>query len=189
MVNKQIEKGKIVDNIVDSWDQQPGEPAKAFKLFLKYLALGRTRNYKKVADTSEVSYGTVMRYANQYMWIVRADDHDLAEDHEFTIKLDEEILKSRIRQQRIAKSMSKLAEKGLLMLSENIEDLSAGDCARLLDVAAKVENLALGKSTEISEAKIESEVKVQIEEIDPKIAAEIGKMMAIQKSEETEINV
>lgn len=186
---KEMEKQRILDNLVYSYDQQPGESTKAFKLFSSYLIMGRTRNLSKLFRRCNIKYHVIRDYAKKYNWKIRAADKDFDEDEEMRLLLDSEILQSRIRQQQIAKSMSELAERGLEMLSDNVDDLSPQDCARLLDVGSKIENLALGKSTEIFESDIKSEVKIQVEEVPKEIAEEIGKLLAIKASTAMEINV
>jgi hypothetical protein len=181
---KEIKKQKILDKMIYPWSQQPGESDNDYSLFIRYLSIGRTRSYAKVSESSEISYTTICRVANKQNWKSRADKHDIVKEEEFKTKLDEEIMLSRIRQQRIASSMSLLAEKGINMLNKNIEELSPSDCARLLDVAVKVENLALGASTEITKSKIDSKVEVVVEKIDPKIIEEVGKLIAIKNSKD-----
>lgn len=180
---REVKNKKIADEVVYSWDRQPGESERSFLAFLRYLEIGRTRNYIKVAQTTEICYSRVCKYANKYDWKARANDHDVVKEEEFRVKLDEEILQSRIRQQRIGESMQVLGECGVNMLNEHIEELSPQDVSKLIDIGVKIERLALGDATEIQDVKTESNVKVQIEEIDPEIAAKIGKMIAIESSE------
>lgn len=185
---REAAKQKIIDNMAYPWDRQPGEPERAFKLFLRYLAIGRTRNYIKVSQTTEINYPTVCECANKYSWNIRADKHDLVKEEEFKIKLDEEILQSRVRQQRIGQDMQKLADRGIKHLNEclddNIDELSPQDITKLIDVGVKIERLALNSSTEITESKVNAKIEMKVESVDPEIAAEIGKLIAIKKSED-----
>ena len=93
---------------------------------------------------------------------------------------------SRIRQQRIGKDMQNLAERGILMLNEDITTLSAQDVVKLSDIGVKIERLALGNATEIKDTKVDAKVSVAVEEIDPEIAKEIGKLIAIKASKEAD---
>lgn len=180
---KEEEKKEIIKNMAFPWDQTPGEPNRAFKLFLRFLAMGKTRTYAKVSQISSVSYSSVTDYAGKYQWVKRATEHDRVKEEEFKIKLDEEILQSRIRQQRLGVEMQELANKGLKILNKDIEGLSAQDIIKLVDIGVKIEKLALNSPTEITESKVESEVKIKVEEIPKEIAAEIGKLLAIKNSE------
>jgi hypothetical protein len=182
-------KQKIIDDMAYPWDRQPGESEKAFTMFLRYLAIGRTRNYIKVSQTTEINYPTVCECANKYSWKLRADKHDLAKEEEFRIKLDEEILQSRVRQQRLGADMQELGAKGITMLKDYTEELSASDISKLIDIGVKIERLALNSSTEITESKLkmEAEVKVEVEEIPKEICEKIGKLIAIKESKEVEV--
>lgn len=188
-LQKKVEKETILNEMVYNWDRQPGETEKEFRLFTRYLSLGRTRNFAKVSQSCEMSYAYICDLGNRQSWKLRSDESDLNQDEEFKTRLDEEILQSRIRQQRIGSQMQKLAEKGIEMLTENVEDLSAQDISKLIDVGVKIERLALGSSTEIKESKVEAKVEVQVEEIPPEIAAKLGKELAIAASSEMEISV
>lgn len=183
---REAEKQRILDEMAYPWDRQPGEPEKTFSLFLRYLNLGRTRNYVKVAKTCEICYQTICEYANKYSWKVRADKHDVAEEEEFKIKLDTEIMQSRVRQQRIGQDMQELASCGITMLNEYPEELSAQDISKLIDIGVKIERLALNSSTEITETKIDAKVEVKTEYISPELAAKIGKELAIEQSEKVD---
>lgn len=180
---------KIVNEYSFSWDRIPSESIAQFKLFCKFLEMGRTRSCRKIADLCGRNNSHIYKMSSQFSWLNRANDYDMMKDEEMRVKLDSEILQSRVRQQALGGEMQKLAEKGLEMLNEIPEDLSPQDISRLIDVGTKIENLALGKSTEISESNVKSEVKVSVEEIDPEIAKEIGKLIAIKASKEMEINV
>lgn len=185
---KEEEKQRIIENMAFPWDQNPGEPDKEFRLFLRYLSLGKTRNYTKVAKTSSVAYSAVNIYSIKYQWKKRAMEYDLAKEEEFKIKLDEEIIQSRIRQQRLGSEMQNLANKGLKILNKDIEGLSAQDIVKLCDIGVKIERLALGSSTEIKESTVKAEIdaKIKVEEIPKEIAEKIGKELAIKSSKDVD---
>ena len=75
------------------------------------------------------------------------------------------------------------------MLKEFPDDLSPQDVAKFADIGQKIERLALGNPTEIKEAKIDAKVEIEVEKIDPEIAKEIGKLIAMKESEGMVINV
>lgn len=180
---REIEKKRIIEQLVYPWDQQPGEPEKAFHLFLCYLAIGKTRNYTEVFRTCGVSYPLICKYGESYSWKMRSDKHDIAKDKEMMVKLDEEVMLSKIRQQRIGKDMQELANRGLIMLNENVEELSPQDITKLIDIGVKIERLALGSPNEIVKSEVDAKVEVKVEEISPEIAAKIGKEIAMIESE------
>jgi hypothetical protein len=180
---------KVIEDYSFSWDRIPSESIARFELFEEFLKLGRTRTYRKIADLCGRSDTNISVISSQFSWRDRADNYDQMKDEEMRVKLDSEILQSRIRQQALGGEMQKLAEKGLEILNEIPEDLSPQDISRLIDVGTKIENLALGAPTAISESNVKSEVKVQVEEVDPEISKEIGKLIAIKASQQMEINV
>jgi len=179
---KEAEKLKIFENIAFVWDRQLGEPKNAFALFQKFLNMGHTRSLKKIAEISGLKHTTIIEYSSHHQWTDRAKKYDIAEEEEFKVKLNEEIFRSRIRQQRIGKEMQDLGKNALKLIKKNPENLSTTEIARFIEIGAKIENLALGNSTEITKSKVESKVNVKVEEIDPDIAKMIGKMIALKES-------
>jgi hypothetical protein len=191
MTRKEMEKEKkrVIENQVFSWDQSVGEPENAFSLFQLYLNLGHTRQYNKVYKLSKtLNYGRIRELAHLYNWKERAEDFDRAQDEEFRVKLNEEIIQSRIRQQRLGSEMQGIAAKGLAMFENCIDELSPTDVAKFLDIGVKIENLALGKSTEITESKIDATVSVAVEGISPELADRIGKELAIESSKKMDVD-
>ena len=186
---QEIEKQKIIDDCVFSWSRQPGETPAAYQAFDLYLMLGKARKVTTVMDLTQTSYKTLMSWTKKYQWKKRSKDYDVMKTEEMRVKLEEEVMVHRVRQLHIGKGLQELASKGSEMLMENVEDLSAQDISKLADIGTKLVNLAIGSPTERTESKVESKVTIEVEEIDPEIAAEIGKMMAIKRSENMEINV
>lgn len=183
------EKQKILEEMVYPWDRQLGESSGHHRIFLLYLNMGRTRNYKKVANNSQYKYATVLKVAHEKDWENRAKEFDENKDREFAIILEEEVLQSRIRQQRIGSSMQGLGERALELLEQDPESLSAGDVTKLIDIGVKIERLALGTPSEIMESKSEINVEMKVEEIPKEISEKIGRELAIEASKKMEINV
>ena len=180
---KELERLQIVNEICYSWDQHPGEDQTPFRLFKLYLSFGKTRSYMRVANESERTYSGICKIAEQFNWKLRSDDYDNHHDREMMMKLDEEILYAKMRQMEIGIKLQELAAKGIDMLNEDIESLSANDVAKLSDTGVKIINLALGSATKIEESKVEAKIAVKVEEVDPEIAAAVGKMIAVKLSE------
>jgi len=186
----EIEKKEILDNLLFSWDRQPGEGAIAFKLFTAFREMGSDRTYKKVCEMfPDKQYNAINQMGSRLQWYKRAEEWDNYKREKMQRELDEEILYARIRQQRIGKSMQLLGEKGLTMLEEYPEELTAADLSKLIDIGTKIERLALGDPTNISKTESKVEAKVEVEEIPKEISEEIGKKLAILASQKMEINV
>lgn len=185
MLKKEIERLKIAEAMIYSWDRMPGEGQTPFRLFELYLSLGKTRSYIKTANVCERNYNKICQFANQFNWKQRSEDYDSHNDHEMRQRLDEEILHSKILQMEIGKSLQDLAARGIEMLNNDIESLSPADVAKLSDTGVKITNLALGSSTSITETKVEvdGKMEIKVEEVPKEIAAEIGKLIAIKQSE------
>ena len=187
---KDEEKLQIMGESVFPWDRQIGESMKSYKLFLAFKDMGRTRSYVKVFELTEgIKYGSINQLGFQNQWFKRAEAFDMHQNNEFEIKLEEEILQSRIRQQRIGSLLQDLASKGLEMLKEYPEELSPQDVAKFADIGQKIERLALGSPSEIIKKDVSAKVEVAVEEIDKELAKEIGKLIAMKKSSEMDINV
>lgn len=183
---KELERMRIINDHCFDYDQNPSETSLEYKLFNIYRKLGRTRNYIKVCNLyPDKSYSRICQIATKHSWATRAQAWDRDNEKEIQQKLDEEILISRLRQFNIGKQLIDLSEKGLEILSEIPEEMSPNEIVKFAEIGSKLQSLALGKSTEITESKIEAEVKVKVEEIDPDIAKEIGKLIAIKNSEDT----
>ena len=186
----EIEKEEILDNLLFSWDRQPGENAMSYKLFTAFREMGSERSYKKVCEMfPDRKYNAINQMGARLQWFKRADEWDSYKREKMQRELDEEILYARIRQQRIGKSMQLLGEKGLTMLQEYPEELTAADLSKLIDIGTKIERLALGDPTNISKTESKVEAKIEVEEIPKEVAEKVGKELAIMKSAEMEINV
>lgn len=187
---KETEKMEVLSNYLYSWDQNPGESDQSYRLFLAFRDMGRTRSYIKIVDLfPQMNYKAINQLGHRLQWFKRAGEFDIHQDNEFMVKLEEEIIYSRIRQQRLGNMMSNLAEKGLEMLKEFPEELSPTEISKFAEIGQKIENLALGKSTSISESKVDAKVEVEVEQIPKEISEEIGKKLAILASEKMVISV
>ncbi len=60
------------------WEQQPGEPAKAYALAQRYFASGTERSLRKLALDVRMhySYATLKKYSSLYGWVRRAKAYD-----------------------------------------------------------------------------------------------------------------
>lgn len=181
---KEAEKMEVVDSFLYPWDRNPSENDKSYRLFLAFKDMGRTRSYVAVLDLfPQLNYPAIAQLGLRYKWFDRAAAYDEHQDEKFRMKLDEEVLHAKIRQQKLGSMMSDLAEKGLKMLEEFPEELSPAEISKFAEIGTKIENLALGSSTEIKEAKIDAKIGIEVEKIDPEIAKEVGKLIAIKSSE------
>ena len=186
----EIEKEEILADCVFSWDRQPGENAMSYKLFTSFREMGSERSYKKVCEMfPDRKYNAINQMGARLQWFKRADEWDSYKREKMQRELDEEILYARLRQANLGKSMQELAGTGLKLIEKYPDELTASDIVKLISVGQKIESLALGSSTEISESKVKGEIKVEVEMIPKELAEKIGKEIAIEKSAKMLINV
>lgn len=140
--------------MVQAWERQHDEPPKAFAAFIAYLELGSERSLRalEAVGVVTVSFRQMTRWCSDHAWVARSaawDDHQaqLVRD-----RLDKRRLDMADRQSTIARKMQDKVQAA--MGSLRAEDLTPQDAARWLDVAVKVERLALGEPTEIGKQEI-----------------------------------
>jgi len=184
----EVEKKKILEEMAYAWDRQVGESRLAYQLFCIYRDLGRTRSYDRVVEISSRSPNTVSKYASSFQWKARAAAYDDYMNHKMRVKLEEEVIQARIRQQALGADMQELAMAGInkIMESENPEELRPLDIARLAEVGVRIENLAIGQPSEIVREESKGEVKHTVEVLDKDLVAEVGRILAEKKSQEDE---
>lgn len=140
------------------WERQPKESTPAWQAFIHYRDM-ETRSQRKVAATLDKAPSIIAHWGRRWKWqerVIAWDNHlngvylsqrekgqkEMAENH---IKLSKGI------QAKVAQRLRTLRP----------EDMSAGDIGRLLDVAVKIERLAMGAPTEHSKAEIDGQVSLK----------------------------
>ncbi|BCJ61548.1 hypothetical protein [Micromonospora endophytica] len=124
------------------WDRQDREPEKAYGYFVLYRDLGRTRTVAKVATEVNKSRDYLHKLATAWKWVQRAQAWDREEDRLYVEGLAEQ---RRDMAKRHARISSALQAKIVARLQTiDASKLSPGDIARWLEVATRVERLALG---------------------------------------------
>lgn len=149
----------------NSWDQQPDETDAAYTAFLVYRALGRTRTILGIRDKwgavggelgvsgKPPSATSIERWASVNSWRLRAQAWDAELEAEWTREVQD-------RRLRAARLNADIAEKGLQLVSEQLDGLvwraanspdgglDVLDIRRLVDSMSRLQRLALGESTE-----------------------------------------
>ncbi|MDD6051646.1 MAG: hypothetical protein PUC00_10355 [Clostridiales bacterium] len=64
------------DEQLFSWEQQPGESAKAFEAFTAYRDMGADRSTRKVAQKLTKSDSVIRKWSSTYNWVERARAYD-----------------------------------------------------------------------------------------------------------------
>jgi len=140
------------------WDRQPRETTPAWQTFIHYRDM-EPRSLRKVAETLGKTLSVIAHWSQRWRWqerVIAWDNHlnsvyqaerekgqkEMAENH---IKLSKGI------QAKVAQRLRTLRP----------EDMSAGDLARLLDVAVKIERLASGAPTEHTKTEIGGQMNIK----------------------------
>lgn len=142
------------------WERQPGEGPQAFKAFAAYRDSGingQRRSLQKTAenltkrDGTPYSPGTLKEWSRQHQWQMRVD----AYDQEMDRLMQEELRKGRAAMLKnhvgIAQAMLTKALKALQRIP--VDELTAQDVARMVDIASKLERISRGEATERTEGK------------------------------------
>lgn len=124
------------------WDRQRREPEKAYGYFVLYRDLGRTRTVAKVAVEVHKSRDYLHKLASVWKWVQRAQTWDREEDRLYAEGMAEQRRDMARRHARIASALlGKLVGR---LQNLDLSRLGPGDIARWLEVATRVERLALG---------------------------------------------
>lgn len=124
------------------WDRQPREPEKAYAYFGIYRDLGRTRTVAKVAAEVHKSRDYLHKLASTWRWVQRAQAFDREQDRLYGEGLAERRRDMADRHARIASALQ--AKIVARLQSLDASRLTPGDIARWLEVATRIERLALG---------------------------------------------
>lgn len=138
------------------WERKSGESAKSYEAFLTYRNSGPRRTLRDCAASCGLGLRTVEGWSTKYGWAARCQayaDHQEAESRRQQI---EQIHQMNIRHIAIAKSLQAKAIDKLNAMSSGAS-LSPREALAFLDLAVKVERLACGAPTDVSERRIETE--------------------------------
>lgn len=129
----------------DPWDKQPGETPPAFDAFTAYRDLGSARSLAKVAARIGKSKGLVTRWSAGHSWCLRAE----AWDHECDRDWQRTLLATRREAGRFNLELSQKAMEtaAAALAAVDATKMRAGEIARLMESASKLQRLTLGEPT------------------------------------------
>ena len=139
------------------WDRQPGESSKAYGHFCRYRDMGQERSLRKLAADTETKsrLRQLQHWSSRWKWVERCQQYDDQLERQARVEQEKERRDMMKRHAKIAVLGQNVVVKGIEKLLSEIEQGSrkptASDLSRLLDVAVRVERLARGQPTEISE--------------------------------------
>ena len=136
------------------WEQQPGESAKKYEAFLKYLYQKtdeENRTLRKVAYDFNKSLTYIGTLSSEFNWVERAAAWDREQLSIARRKHESEILKMRERHAKMATSMLSKAMKRMANMPP--EELTPQDIKNWMEVATKIERLSRGDVGEVVEER------------------------------------
>ena len=141
----------------DLWERLQGESTKAYAHFVLYRDMGPERSLRKLAADARTrsKLRQLQHWSSRWNWVERCQNYDDYLDQQARVEQEKERRDMMRRHAKIAVLGQNVVVKGIEKLLTEIEQGSrkptASDLSRLLDVAVRVERLARGQPTEISE--------------------------------------
>lgn len=127
------------------WARLPGEPAAAYDAFLDYLKQDpANRNFEAVFRHHKASWRTKERW----QWAKRAEAFDGGLSERKLEALETQRAEAATRQATIGRDMQQLASDRLKAFAEHGGRISAMEAAKIAEIGARLERLALGEPTE-----------------------------------------
>jgi hypothetical protein len=137
------------------WSRQKDESSKAYRAFAIYRDLDvLERSYEKASTLYGCRRLQFSEWAKKYRWAERIDQWDLHCERLAVAAQESEIVEMNKRHAGVAVEMLKKVLQRLVgddvenVQAINASHLTANDCARLGEVAVKLERLARGSETE-----------------------------------------
>ena len=182
-LQKVSEEAFAVQEATHPWNRQIGETPLAYRLFAVYRDQGINRDIREIAKDLGRGYRTVKNLSIENQWEMRAGSYDDHQNRALEKKLQYEIVEARKRHHRLGELMLDFAQESIENLRSMSDLLSVKDIVQLVDAGHKIESVALGMSTDITESRVEADIQVQQKETIPvEILERIGREIATAKS-------
>jgi hypothetical protein len=138
---------EMTNGIPEPWEQQPQEPPKAFQAFTIYRNMpANERSVRKTAEKLGRYASYMEKWCSKWSWVERARAHDAFVDKETreSAQREREIMVE--MHIKAARAMITKALQGLQKIP--VDEMTAQDVTKMIDVAAKLERLSRGDATE-----------------------------------------
>lgn len=146
------------------WDRLPHESEAAYGAFLRFRNMGvmghatygGRRSLRKLSALDGRSYDVLRQWSSAFDWRERACAYDRHLD-EISMETTEETVREMARRHvLLSRRMQEVSARHLeKILDGKVDEVTPRDAARLADVGFKMERLARGQSTEITEGKLD----------------------------------
>lgn len=147
-----------LNEVRDPWERQPGESRQAFEAFTLYRDMGLKRSIRAVAAALGKSATLLSRWSSRWQWPARAEAWDAVKDEEARIAQLEAVREMNKRHASLGFGLISVAGMRLRQLSEAVQAGAAGavgpqDVVRMAVEGARLERLAIGLPTEITQRR------------------------------------
>jgi hypothetical protein len=136
------------------WERLPGETKRAFGAYVMYRDEGISRSYKKVAQSLQISETMIGRWGKLWHWTARTADYDnylAVETTREEVEARKEMAK---RHAQVALTIqNKLVTRLLTFKDAELAKMSLEQITKVFEIAAKMERLSRGESTENVQSK------------------------------------
>lgn len=133
--------------MINPWDQQSNESAKAYERFCLYRDMGAGRSLRKLSKDLELNLSTLAEVSSKHSWQERVKAFDVYIDRASQFNQIAQVRAMKRRQITLALRGQKLAEKGLKKLLKEadsdsyVRKLSAEGLTKILDISCRLERL------------------------------------------------
>jgi hypothetical protein len=133
----------------DPWDRMDQETDPAWQAFVAYRDMGLERSLSKLSRDIHKNKTMLGGWSRKHSWQVRCNAWDREQDRQWQRELANARRAAARRNIRTAGAAMTIAGGALTHLAADPSKLKPQDIARLMEVAAKLESLAMGSPTEI----------------------------------------
>jgi hypothetical protein len=131
------------------WERQPGESAKAYSAFQKYLGLSSRRTLKEVGRMSSCSTQNVQRWSRRWFWVLRTQAYDVIEEERFREQCSRDRLAMRRRQVSLGVACLSVGAHAVRELQSRIASgqplgLSPSEIKDIIAIGAQLEAKGVG---------------------------------------------
>ncbi len=137
------------------WERTSGESAKAYEAFVTYCNAGSRRTLRACAASCGVGLRTVEGWSARYGWAARCEAYAEYQEAESRRQQIEQLAAMNAKHIAIAKTLQAKAIDKLNSLN-GATSLSPREALAFLELSVKVERLAIGAPTDVSERRVEA---------------------------------
>ena len=135
----------------EPWERQSREGPRAWEAFQCYRDLGPNRTLRQVTEALGKSMSTIQKVSMTHNWTARVDAWDREQDRQLRQAQAKAIQEMRVLHADTGNALLRKAVKALKDIP--LEEIKAGDVARLVEVGAKLERISRGDVGDVIEQR------------------------------------